>query len=47
MAAVEMRVLIIDDDEQIRVLLQQMMEWAGYDVQVAENGKIGMQMQTG
>lgn len=40
-----MRVLIIDDDEQIRILLQQMMEWVGYDVQVAENGKIGMQMQ--
>jgi len=41
-----MRVLIIDDDEQIRVLLQQMMEWAGYDVQVAENGKVAMQMQS-
>lgn len=40
-----MRVLIIDDDEQIRVLLQQMMEWAGYEVMVAENGKIGMKMQ--
>lgn len=40
-----MRVLIIDDDEQIRVLLQQMMEWAGFDVAVAENGKIAMQVQ--
>ncbi len=40
-----MRVLIIDDDEQIRILLKQMMEWAGYEVQVAENGKIGMQIQ--
>ena len=40
-----MRVLIVDDDEQIRVLLQQMMEWAGFDVLVAENGKIAMQMQ--
>ena len=39
-----MRILIIDDDEQIRVLLQKMMEWAGYDVRVAENGKIAMQM---
>ena len=38
-----MRVLIIDDDEQIRVLLQQMMEWAGLEVAVAENGKIAMQ----
>jgi len=41
-----MRVLIIDDDEQIRVLLQQMMEWAGFEVLVAENGKIAMQMQS-
>ena len=40
------KVLIIDDDEQIRVLLQQMMEWAGYEVSVAENGKIGMKMQS-
>lgn len=41
-----MRVLIIDDDEQIRVLLRQMMEWAGYEVLVAENGKIAMQIQS-
>lgn len=41
-----MRVLIIDDDEQIRVLLKQMMEWAGFDVMVAENGRIAMQMQS-
>ena len=40
-----MRILIIDDDEQIRVLLEQMMEWAGFAVAVAENGKIGMQLQ--
>jgi len=40
-----MRVLIIDDDEQIRVLLQQMMEWAGFEVAVAENGRIAMQVQ--
>jgi len=39
-----MRVLIIDDDEQIRVLLQQMMKWAGLEVEVAENGKIAMQL---
>ena len=39
-----MRVLIIDDDEQIRVLLRQMMEWAGYEVLVAENGRIAMQL---
>ncbi len=40
-----MRVLIIDDDEQIRVLLQQMMEWAGFETAVAENGKVAMQLQ--
>ena len=40
------KILIIDDDEQIRVLLQQMMEWTGYEVFVAENGKVGMQMQS-
>jgi DNA-binding response OmpR family regulator len=40
-----MRVLIIDDDEQIRVLLEQMMHWAGFEVMVAENGKVGMQLQ--
>ena len=40
-----MRILIIDDDEQIRVLLQQMMEWAGFEVEVAENGKVAMNIQ--
>jgi DNA-binding response OmpR family regulator len=40
-----MRILIIDDDEQIRVLLQQMMEWAGFEVAAAENGKIAMRLQ--
>lgn len=41
----KMRILIIDDDEQIRLLLQQMMEWAGFEVSVAENGKIAMRLQ--
>lgn len=40
-----MRILIIDDDEQIRVLLEQMMHWAGFEVMVAENGKVAMQLQ--
>ncbi|HBI14597.1 MAG TPA: response regulator [Desulfobulbaceae bacterium] len=40
-----MRVLIIDDDEQIRVLLEQMMHWAGFEVMVAENGKVAMRLQ--
>ncbi len=45
MTGVTVRILIIDDDEQIRVLLKQMMEWAGYEVLVAENGRIAMQLQ--
>jgi DNA-binding response OmpR family regulator len=40
-----MRILIIDDDEQIRLILQQMMEWAGYEVMAAENGRVAMTMQ--
>jgi DNA-binding NtrC family response regulator len=35
-------ILIIDDDEQIRQLLQQMLQGAGYETVVAENGKVGM-----
>ncbi|MDH4318320.1 MAG: response regulator [Desulfobulbaceae bacterium] len=40
-----MRVLIIDDDEQMRVLLRQIMEWRGYEVMEAENGKVGLRVQ--
>lgn len=40
-----MRVLIIDDDEQMRVLLRQIMEWRGYEVLEAENGKVGLRVQ--
>ncbi|NOX79753.1 MAG: response regulator [Deltaproteobacteria bacterium] len=40
-----MRVLIVDDDEQIRALLQEVMEWAGFDVAVAENGRVAMRLQ--
>ncbi len=40
-----MRVLIVDDDEQIRTLLQEVMEWAGFDVAVAENGRVAMRLQ--
>ena len=39
-----MRILVIDDDEQMRVLLQQAMQWAGYEVVAAENGRQGQQM---
>ncbi|NIA04684.1 MAG: response regulator [Proteobacteria bacterium] len=40
-----MRILIVDDDEQIRALLQEVMEWAGFDVAVAENGRVAMRLQ--
>ncbi|MGI6657454.1 MAG: response regulator [Desulfobulbus sp.] len=40
-----MRVLVIDDDEQMRVLLRQVMEWAGYEVMEAGNGRDGLQLQ--
>ncbi|MDR2550331.1 MAG: response regulator [Desulfobulbus sp.] len=38
-----MRILVIDDDEQMRTLLRQVMEWAGYEVIEAANGREGMQ----
>ena len=38
-----MRILVIDDDEQMRDLLQQAMQWAGFEVIVAENGRLGQQ----
>ncbi len=40
-----MRILVIDDDEQMRVLLRQVMEWAGYEVIEATNGRQGMRQQ--
>ena len=39
-----MRILVIDDDEQMRVLLQQAMQWAGFEVVAAENGRQGQQL---
>ena len=36
------RILLIDDDETFRRLVQVMLTTAGYDVQVAANGKIGI-----
>lgn len=38
-----MRILIIDDDEQIRELLCKIMELQGFEVMEAENGRVGMQ----
>lgn len=40
-----MRILVIDDDEQMRILLRQVMEWAGHEVMVASNGREGMLKQ--
>jgi CheY-like chemotaxis protein len=37
--------MVIDDDDQMRVLLRQVMEWAGYEVVEAEDGREGMQIQ--
>lgn len=41
-----MRILVIDDDEQIRTLLRQVMEWAGHEVFEAANGREGMVKQS-
>jgi len=40
-----MRILVIDDDDQMRTLLRQVMEWAGYEVIEAGDGREGMQLQ--
>ena len=37
------RILIIDDEDQIRKMLRQMLERAGYEVDDAPNGKEGIQ----
>jgi DNA-binding NtrC family response regulator len=38
------RILIIDDEEQIREMLRQMLTREGYEVAVADNGKEGMKI---
>ena len=38
------RILIIDDDDQIREMLKLFLEYAGYDVFDAANGKAGMEL---
>ena len=40
-----MKILVIDDDAQIRYLLRQVMEWAGFEVIEADNGRVGMAKQ--
>jgi DNA-binding NtrC family response regulator len=38
------RILVVDDEEQIRLMLSQMLAHAGYEVHTAENGDDGMAM---
>jgi len=38
------KILIIDDDNQMREMLRQMMDRAGYETSEAPNGKVGMQI---
>lgn len=40
-----MKILVIDDDEQMRTLIRQVMEWAGYEVYEAGDGREGMRKQ--
>lgn len=40
-----MKILVIDDDEQMRTLLRQVIEWAGYEVFEAGDGREGMLKQ--
>jgi DNA-binding NtrC family response regulator len=37
-------ILIIDDEEPIRALLRTTLEWAGYEVTEAPNGRIGLEL---
>jgi DNA-binding response OmpR family regulator len=38
------RILVIDDDEQVREMLKLFLEYAGYDVLVAADGRAGMDL---
>ncbi len=40
------RILVVDDEEQIRSMLTQMLENEGFAVDTAENGEIGMDLIT-
>jgi DNA-binding response OmpR family regulator len=40
------RILVVDDEEQIRSMLTQMLEHEGFTVDTAENGEEGMQLIT-
>ena len=38
------RILVVDDEEQIRTMLTQMLSQEGYEVHTAENGEEGMSL---
>lgn len=38
------RILVVDDEEQIRIMLSQLLEREGYEVHGAENGKEGLEL---
>ena len=40
------RILVVDDEEQIRSMLTQMLEHEGFEVDTAENGEEGMNLIT-
>lgn len=39
-----MKILVIDDEPNIRLLFQEIFKLKGYDTGIAENGKIGLEM---
>lgn len=39
------KVLVIEDEEMVRSTIKQILEKAGYEVEVAENGKLGLEQQ--
>lgn len=38
------KILVIEDDDAVRLSLQMMLEDGGYDVEIAENGEIGIEL---
>ena len=38
------RILLIEDDDQMRAMLRQMLERSGYDVAEATNGRVGINL---
>jgi CheY-like chemotaxis protein len=38
------RILVIDDEESVRFVVKEMLEFEGYEVSTAPNGKVGLQL---